>query len=112
MAMSVVTDVVFVSRDRADSKLFTEIVGEFYRRRSGEYVEMTPLESCDHAAFCQLFYLGVDYADDILLNNLRGAPWTGHTVLWIEGELYDGPDIKVDGKTVRKAKLEGSWWGQ
>lgn len=107
MAVSLPTDVVFIAHRRKDANRFAELVSEFYERRDGKPMEVWPMESADHAAYCRFFYFGVDYADDILLDSLKREPWDGHTVLWIEQETHDGPNIQVDGQTIQRSVLEG-----
>lgn len=109
MAVSYVTDVVFIAHHRKDVDRFAELVAAFYKRRYGSDLEVTPME-CDGPNFtwCELFYLGLDYADGALIDTLKSEPWVGHTVLWIESESYANPNIQVNGETVMKAILEGS----
>lgn len=106
MEVSNVTDVVFVAHRNAAAQRFIDLVEEFYMRRYGREIEVVPLENNGpNVGFCQFFYLGLDYADDILLNALKAEEWVGHSMLWIEDECWSGPNIQVNGETI----LKGNW---
>lgn len=102
--MSVVTDVVFVAFYRPDADRFAALVSEHYW--NGEHTPRPQEDDGPKVPGATVFNFGFNYASDELIAALRAEKWESHTVLWIDQEAHDGPEIWVDGKLARDAPIE------
>jgi hypothetical protein len=97
--MSVVTDVVFITPKYVKlgeaQKRFQELFRTCYTRYadSGGFVPEPVEDMGTKVSGTCVFHLGVNYMDYELLEALRIGPWPRGTVLYIDEEDSDHPEV-------------------
>lgn len=99
--MSVVTDVVFVTPDRAAGARFAEIFESFtHGRRDSPGVAVPVEDNGTKISGTVVFHMGVNYLNYEFLDALSAEPWPAGTVLYVYGEDDDAPRVTVCGKVI------------
>ena len=100
--MSYVTGVTFITDHSDDVDRFAHLVATLYTRYGVGY-EVRAVESGGSKYPTQdVFHLGLNYADQELIDALRAEPWKGLTVLYLTFDGFGGADIYVAGVQIHQ----------
>jgi hypothetical protein len=95
--MSLVTDVVFVTPKYADrgtaKERFQELFRTLYTRYEDRWIPQPAGDGGTKASGAVVFHLGVNYLDGELKEALVAGPWPKGTVLYIDEEDSDHPEV-------------------
>ena len=98
--MSVVTSITFITSSPEDVHRFQEIIATEYTRFGFGY-QVTPVTAQGtKEPVSEVFQLGLNYADQDLINALRSAKWEDHTVLYLMQDGLYGAEIYVCGSLI------------
>lgn len=95
--MSLVTDVVFVTptwvKQGEAGKRFQELFATLYTRYTNRWIPQPAEDGGTKVSGATVFHLGVNYMDTELKEALIAGPWPKGTVLYIDEDDSDYPEV-------------------